>query len=141
MDIVNVKWNDKMSFTSEVDGHKVLIDAKEEFGGDNQGPRPKPLILTALGGCTAMDVVSMLKKMRVDFITFNVKVAGKLTDEHPKHYYEITVSYEFTGNDLNIGNIKKAVNLSEEKYCGVSYMLRKALQINTEIIINGKKID
>ena len=64
MNTVNVRWNEGMEFTSEVDGHEIIIDAKEEFGGKNAGPRPKPLILTALGGCTGMDVVSILKKMK-----------------------------------------------------------------------------
>ena len=140
MNTVNVRWNEGMEFTSEVDGHKIIIDAKEEFGGKNAGPRPKPLILTALGGCTGMDVVSILKKMRVQFDSFNVKVEGELTDEHPKHYKEIRVTYEFTGTDLNIDKIKNAVNLSEEKYCGVSYTLKQALNLTTAIVINGKNV-
>lgn len=140
MDSVNVKWNGKMSFISEIDGHEIIIDAKEESGGENKGSRPKPLILTALGGCTGMDVTSMLTKMRVPFETFNVKVDGKLTEEHPKHYYEITVTYEITGKDMNVENVKKAVALSEEKYCGVSHMLRQILKLNNQISINGEII-
>lgn len=140
MDIVNVKWNDKMSFISEVDGHKILLDAKPEFGGEDKGPRPKPLILSALGGCTAMDVVSMLKKMRVNFESFNVKVEAQLTDEHPKHYYEMKVVYEFTGKDMNLESIKKAVSLSEDRYCGVSHMLKQVLKLSSEIVVNYEKI-
>ncbi|HOZ30972.1 MAG TPA: OsmC family protein [Bacteroidales bacterium] len=140
MDSVDIIWDGKMSFTSEVDGHKITIDAKPDFGGEDRGPRPKPLILTALGGCTAMDVISMLKKMRVNVKNFEVKVDGALTDEHPKHYFEITVSYNITGEDINIENVKKAVSLSEERYCGVSYILKKALKINSKIIINGVEI-
>lgn len=140
MDSVNVKWNGKMSFISEIDGHEIVIDAKEDVGGENKGPRPKPLILTALGGCTGMDVASMLTKMRVPFESLNVKVDGELTEEHPKHYYEIKVTYELTGTGLNLDSIRKAVDLSEEKYCGVSYMLRKALKISNQIFVNGEMI-
>ncbi|HNQ66989.1 MAG TPA: OsmC family protein [Bacteroidales bacterium] len=140
MDSVNIKWDGKMSFVSEVDGHRITIDAKQDLGGDDRGPRPKPLILTALGGCTAMDVISILKKMRVNIKTFEVKVDGALTDEHPKHYFEITVNYNITGDDINHESVKKAVALSEERYCGVSYILKKALKINSRVFINGEEI-
>jgi len=140
MDSVNIKWDGKMSFVSEVDGHRITIDAKQDFGGEDRGPRPKPLILTALGGCTAMDVISILKKMRVNINTFEVKVDGTLTDEHPKHYFEITVNYNITGDDINHESVKKAVALSEERYCGVSYILKKALKINSRVFINGEEI-
>ncbi|MDY0315539.1 MAG: OsmC family protein, partial [Bacteroidales bacterium] len=88
--------------------------------------------------CTAMDVVSVLKKMRVNIDSFNVRVEGELTEEHPKHYYKMKVVYEFTGNDLNIDSIKKAVSLSEDKYCGVSHMLKQVLKLSSEITINGE---
>jgi putative redox protein len=141
MDSINIKWNEKMSFTNEVDGHKFIIDAKEDVGGENNGPRPKPLILSALGGCTAMDVISILKKMRVEPDTFNVKVDGELSEEHPKHYYQIKITYELTGENLSVANIKKAVELSEERYCGVSYTLKQAMKLISEIKINGEVVE
>jgi len=140
MDSVNVKWNENMSFTTEVDGHKIELDAKAENGGQDKGPRPKPLILVALGGCTGMDVAAMLKKMRVDVDSLNVKVDGDLTDEHPKHYHYIIVTYEVTGKDINPEKVKKAVSLSEERYCGVSHMLKQALKISNKITINGEEV-
>jgi len=140
MDSVNVKWNENMSFTTEVDGHKIELDAKAENGGQDKGPRPKPLILVALGGCTGMDVAAMLKKMRVDVDSLNVKVDGDLTDEHPKHYHHIIVTYEVTGKDINPEKVKKAVSLSEERYCGVSHMLKQALKISNKITINGEEV-
>jgi putative redox protein len=140
MDTVNVKWKDKMSFISEVDDHFLQIDTKPENGGENSGPRPKPLILTALGGCTAMDVVSILKKMRVEYDSFNVKVEGELTEEHPRQYLEITVTYEIYGSNISAESVKRAVSLSEERYCGVSAMLRKALKINSLISINNQLV-
>lgn len=138
MDSVDIKWNGKMSFSTEVDGHEIKMDAKTESGGEGTGPRPKPFILVALGGCTGMDIASMLTKMRVEFDTLNVKVDGDLTEEHPKHYYQILVTYELTGKDINLEKVKKAVHLSEEKYCGVSYMLKQALKISNKIVINGE---
>jgi len=140
MDTANVKWNKNMSFTAEIEGHKINMDTAPEFGGENSGVRPKPLILAALGGCTSMDMVSILKKMRVEFDSINVIVDGMLTEEHPKHYHEMTVTYELTGKEINADSVKKAVSLSEERYCGVSHMLRKALEIKSLIKINGELI-
>jgi len=134
-EIVTTKWLENMAFETEVNGHKIIIDAVEEVGGENRGPRPKPLMLSALGGCTAMDVVSILKKMRVEIKNLNVIVEGDLTEEHPKHFYKMHVIYEFTGTDLPLDKLEKAVNLSEERYCGVSVVYRKAMEITSEIKI------
>lgn len=136
MQKIDVKWNQEMSFKTEVNGHEILIDADEKVGGQNLGPRPKPLLLVALGGCTGMDVVSMLKKMRVNFSDFNISIEGEMTDEHPKYYKTLHVKYEFWGQDLPIEKLEKAVNLSQERYCGVSAMLGKASEITHEIIIH-----
>ena len=133
---VNVSWNDKMSFTADINGHKIVIDAVDEVGGENKGPRPKPFMLAALGGCTGMDVVSILKKMRVELDNFNVKVEADLTEEHPKHFYKMHVTYEFWGKDLPMDKIEKAVNLSEERYCGVSESYRKSMELTSEIVIH-----
>jgi len=134
-EIVNSKWLGKMAFEAEVSGHKVLIDAGPAVGGENRGPRPKPLMLAALGGCTAMDVISILGKMRVEVDSFNVIVEGDLTEEHPKHFYRMHVIYEFTGKDLPLDKLRKAVEMSEEKYCGVRATYKKALEITSEIRI------
>jgi len=137
-DIVKTKWVDGMAFECEISGHKVTIDAVPEVGGKDLGPRPKALMLASLGGCTAMDVISILKKMRVEVKDLNVIVEGDLTDEHPKHFYKMHVVYEVTGKDLPIDKIKKAVNLSEERYCGVSAVYNKAMEITSEIkLIEG----
>ena len=117
---VRVNWLENMAFEAEVNGHKIIIDAAEAVGGENRGPRPKPLMLVALAGCTGMDVVSILKKMRVEVETFNVVVEGDLTEEHPKQFSKMRIIYEFKGNDLPMDKLEKAINLSEERYCGVS---------------------
>ena len=124
-----------MAFESEINGHRVVIDAKEEAGGQNRGPRPKPMMLAALGGCTSMDVISILKKMRVELKSLNVIVEGELTEEHPKHFTKMHVIYEVEGENLPMDKIQKAVTLSEEKYCGVSVVYRQALEITSEIRI------
>jgi len=134
-EIVKVNWLQNMAFEAEVNGHKIVIDAAEPVGGEDLGPRPKPLMLVALAGCTGMDVVSILKKMRIEVETFNVVVEGDLTEEHPKQFSQMRVIYEFKGNDLPMDKLEKAINLSEERYCGVSAMYKKAIGITTEIRI------
>ncbi|MDF1574014.1 MAG: OsmC family protein [Bacteroidales bacterium] len=134
-EVVSTKWLENMSFESEINGHKVMIDAKVEVGGQDKGPRPKPLMLAALGGCTAMDVISILAKMRVELKSLNVIVEGDLTDEHPKHFHKMHVIYEIEGDNLPMDKIEKAVRLSEEKYCGVSVVYRKVMEITSEIRI------
>ncbi len=132
---VQVSWLDNMAFEADVNGHKVILDAAAPVGGENRGPRPKPLMLTALAGCTGMDVVSILKKMRIEVDDFNVTVEGDLTDEHPKQYYKMNVIHEFKGKDLPLEKLKKAVSLSEERYCGVSALYKKAIKVTSEIKI------
>jgi putative redox protein len=135
MSTVNVRWTEDMSFDAEVQGFNIKIDADPAVGGKNRGPKPKPFLLVAAGGCTGMDVVSILKKMRVEFDQFNVEVTGELTDEHPKYYHTIHMKYFFKGKDLPMEKLEKAVTLSQDKYCGVSAMLVKAATITHEIIV------
>jgi putative redox protein len=99
------------------------------------GPRPKPLLLAGLGGCTGMDVISILRKMRVEPEYFNVVVLAESTNEHPMYYKKIHIEYQFRGKDLPMDKLEKAVNLSQERYCGVSFMLGKASEITSEIKI------
>ncbi|MBE9511017.1 MAG: OsmC family protein [Bacteroidetes bacterium] len=132
---VNVSLKEEMTFEVEVNGHKIIIDADDKIGGGNKGPRPKPLMLAALGGCTAMDVVSILRKMRIKFKAVNVIVDGELTEEHPRHFFKVHITYEFTGKDLPLEKLEKAVSLSQDRYCGVSYSYRKAMEMTHEIKI------
>jgi putative redox protein len=136
MHVVENKWNDGISFTSTIGDYKVVIDADEEFGGKGKGPRPKQLVLTALCGCTGMDVVSILRKMKVDFSGFRVIAQAVPAEEHPKVYTSINLIYEFKGKDLPLEKLKKAVDLSQERYCPVSAMLRKACRLSYEIKIS-----
>jgi len=126
-------WINGMAFETEINGHKLVMDAAESSGGTNKGPRPKPLMLAALAGCTGMDVVSILAKMRVDIKKFRIWVEAQQTEEHPKHYAEIKLIYEFTGKDLPMDKLEKAVSLSEERYCGVNAVYKKAMKVTYEI--------
>lgn len=132
---VSTRWLENMAFESEINGHKLIIDADSSVGGEDRGPRPKILMLAALGGCTGMDVVSILKKMRVDFDGLNVIVEGDLTEEYPKHFFRMHITYEFTGRNLPVEKLQKAIDLSSEKYCGVSAVYKKAIELTSEIKI------
>lgn len=125
-----------MSFDVELHGHHFTVDADEQFGGKDRGPRPKALVLSALAGCTGMDVVSILGKMKMPYESFAIEIDASMTDEHPKVYDTITVRYIFTGPELDRGKIEKAVNLSQEKYCGVAAMLGKTATITADIVTN-----
>lgn len=132
---VKVEWTGDMSFEADVDDFKIKLDADPSVGGNNAGPKPKPLTLVSLGGCTGMDVISILAKMRIKPDYFNVEVVGELTDEHPKYYHKIHITFIFRGNDLPLAKLEKAINLSQERYCGVNAMLQKAAKITYDIII------
>jgi len=135
---VTTVWQDEMAFEANVNGHKIILDAEANVGGKDRGPRPKPLMEVSLAGCTGMDVISILKKMRVEVEDFRVHVDGELTEEHPKHYSSMHVIYEFTGKDLPKDKIEKAVNLSQDRYCGVSFLYKKIMNFSYEIIIKEK---
>lgn len=132
---VEVNWMENMAFEANVNDHKIILDADESAGGANRGPRPKALTLASLGGCTGMDVVSILAKMRIVPEEFGMSITGELTEEHPKVYHTITIVYHFKGKDLPMDKLEKAVNLSQERYCGVSAMLGKSAKIITKIEI------
>ena len=128
-------WNGNMSFKSVINGHELIVDAVDAVGGEDRGPRPKPLMMLALAGCTGMDVVSILKKMRVDFKDFNVYVESEMTEEHPKVYTSMHIVYEIKGKDIDASKVDKAVTLSQENYCGVSAMYKQVMKITHEIKI------
>lgn len=130
-----VKWVSDMSFTGEQNGHEITLDAGVDSGGKDGGPRPKTLMLTALGGCTGMDVISILRKMRVIPDGFSVRVSAELTGEHPRVFSSIHLEYLFRGKDLPLDKLEKAVALSQEQYCGVTAMLARVCPITHDIRI------
>ena len=131
---VEVNWKGKMLFESVTPEGNVLIDAAEDVGGQGKGVRPKAMMLSSLAGCTAMDIVSLLKKMRAEVVDIKIEVSANLTDEHPKYYDKVHVIYSFYGSDFQKNKIEKAVNLSVDRYCGVMEMFRKFSEVTTEII-------
>ena len=130
---IKTSWKGNLAFEADVNGHKIIMDAPESGGGNNTGPGPKKLQLVALSGCTGMDVVSILQKMRVDFSHLDIEVQGEVTDDHPKHYYKMHVIYTVTGKNLPLDKIEKAVRMSEDTYCGVEALYRKAIPVTSEI--------
>ena len=130
---IRTEWKGGLAFEADVNGHKVRMDAPVDGGGENSGVGPKKLQLVALSGCTGMDVVSILQKMRIDIEKVNIEVQGDVTDEHPKHYNKMHVIYEFTGKNLPLDKLEKAVKMSEETYCGVEALYRKAIEVSSEI--------
>lgn len=125
----------EMHFKGELDGFYFDLDADVQFGGKNKGARPKGLLLTALAGCTAMDVISILRKMKSEPEVFYVETEGELTETHPKTFSSIIITYYFKGANITEEKAKKAITLSLENYCGVSAMLSKACKIDYKIII------
>lgn len=132
--IITTTWKEKLVFESDnPSGHSVLIDTSVENGGTNQGLSPKAMMLSSLAGCSGLDVVSILNKMKVENYQFQIITTGELTEEHPKYYHSVHVEYRFTGKDLPQDKLKKAVNLSVDKYCGVIEMFRKFATVTIDI--------
>ena len=129
----NVKWVSGMTFKGTQDGHEINMDLPVESGGRDSGPKPKTLLLTALGGCTGLDVVSILDKMRVELDGFEMRMSADQTEDQPKVFKAIHLTYVFSGRSLPLDKLQRAVSLSQEKYCGVTAMLAKACPITYEI--------
>jgi putative redox protein len=132
---IKATWLNDLSFEAEVDGHKIYMDTAVEHGGKNLGPRPKPMMMVALAGCTGMDVAAILKKMRVEIDSLIVEVEGDVTEEHPKRFEGMKVIYRVKGKDVPLASVEKAVTLSKTKYCGISANYSQAFPIDHEIII------
>jgi putative redox protein len=132
---VTLDWLNGLSFETELNGHKLYLDASENVGGKNTGPRPKPLMMVALAGCTGMDVASILQKMRVKYDSFSIDVEGEMEEEFPKKFTHMKVIYKFKGTDLPMDKLQKAVDLSRERYCGVSANYKDSFPVDHEIIV------
>jgi len=127
-------WKGNLQFESDNPSGKLLtMDTSQENGGHNSGLAPKAMMLSSLAGCSGLDVVSILKKMKVPFSDFRIDTFGELTHEHPKYYHTVSVEYHMYGENLDQDKIKKAVNLSIDKYCGVMEMFRKFAKVETSI--------
>ncbi len=134
----SIDWQDGLAFKARLDGHEFLIDGVAAAGGRDLGPRPKGLTLVSLAGCTGMDVISILGKMRARVERFQVETEALTADEHPMKFVEIKVTYRVQGAGVTPDQLRKAVALSEEKYCGVRATLSPAVAIRHEIVLNGE---
>lgn len=123
-----------MAFSTLINGHTVTIDLDKAGGGNDLGTSPKILMLVSLAGCTGVDVVSILNKMKVSFSDLTINVEAHVTEEHPKIYDDVTVIYSIKVDSRNELNVKKAVDLSQEKYCGVSEMFRSFAKLSSKIV-------
>ncbi len=120
-----------LTFAAKGDSnHWVTMDGPETVGGNNAGARPKELVLMALAGCTGSDVVSILKKKRANVTDFEINITAQQTEEHPKVFKQIDLEYVIYGKDIKTKDVERAIELSTENYCGVSAMLKKAVQLN-----------
>ncbi len=136
MPSATVRFVDGMQFVATSgSGHAVVMDTTEDVGGHDTGPRPMEMVLIALGGCTGMDVVSILRKMQVHFTRFEMDIQGERAPEHPKYFTTIKVIYKIWG-DVPEEKLKKAIDLSLEKYCSVSNSLKPKAEVSYEYQIN-----
>ncbi|MFT5846219.1 OsmC family protein [Psychroserpens sp.] len=127
-------WKGNLQFESDnPSGNLITMDTSPENGGYNSGVSPKAMMLSSLAGCSGLDVVSILKKMKMPFSDFRIDTYGELTDEHPKYYNKVSVEYHFYGNELDEKKIEKAVNMSIDTYCGVMEMFRRFSEVKTSI--------
>jgi putative redox protein len=135
---VHTKWSQKSQFeTDNPSGYKLTMFDASEDNGSVVGFAPKALMLSSLAGCSGLDVVSLLEKMRAEVAEFYINVTAELTEEHPKYYNKVKVDYHFTDAELQPEKIQKAVNLSVTKYCGVMEMFRQFADVETEIHLHN----
>lgn len=134
------KYLDGMTFEIDIDGFQFNIDTTPEHGGDSSAPSPKKLLLGALAGCTGMDVVALLHKMRVSFSHFNIEVEADLGDEHPKQYEAFRIVYQISASEDDREKIEKAITLSQERYCGVAAMYRHFASLDWKLELKAPQV-
>lgn len=110
-------------------GHHLLLDAAEQNGGQDKGPRPMEMLLVALATCSGMDILAILRKKRQHITAYEVRVLGERTEDHPKIFVEIAVEHIFTGHAIRPEAVQRAIELTEERYCGASAMLGKTAKL------------
>ncbi|MEI7964909.1 MAG: OsmC family protein [Chitinophagaceae bacterium] len=133
----HTKYNEGNAFTTDITGHALRTDTGHDDGGADSGPSPKRLMLASLAGCTGIDVVSILNKMKVPFSDFSIDVHAVLTKDHPKIYNFVKINYKIKVAEEDKPKMVKAVSLSQETYCGVAAMFRTFAKLDTEIDFIG----
>ena len=128
---VGVNWKGKLAFEAETEsGHRILLDAKPQVGGEDNGPRPMEVLLVSLAGCTGMDVASILAKKRINLESLEIKVDAEQAPEFPKYFTRINVEFNLRGHDVKEEDVRRAIDLSKDKYCSVSVMLKEKAEIS-----------
>ena len=131
-----ISWVDGALFVAEGgSGHTITMDGAPDVGGRNLASRPMEIVLIGMGGCTAIDVVSMLKKQRQDIEGIEVSLVAERAEEHPKVFNQVKLVYTVRGRNLNKALVERAVALSDEKYCSATAMVRKSAEIAHEIVL------
>ena len=135
---ITTHWKGSMLFESDnPSGKSVSMDTVVDGQNERFGLSPKAMMLSSLAGCSGVDFVEILEKMKVLDYKLSIDVEAQLTDEHPKYYHKVHVDYHFYGQELNLKKIYKAVTLSVDKYCGVMEMFRQFSSVSTEIHIHN----
>lgn len=128
---INISWKGKLAFEAQTEsGHRILLDADPEVGGEDKGPRPMELLLVSLAACTGMDVASILKKKRVNLEGLTIKIQAERAPQHPKYFTTIDVEYTFRGKEIKEEDVKQAIELSRDKYCSAAAMLKEKAAIS-----------
>ncbi len=131
MSKATIRYNGGLQFVGEADSrHAVVMDAEEKFGGRDSGARPMELLLMGIGGCSGMDIVSILRKKREQVTDLQINVEGKMAEDYPHKYTQIDIEYVVTGKNLSGEAVKRAIQLSMDKYCSVKATLEGAAKIN-----------
>lgn len=134
---ISTKWLGGMAFESNnTSGLNLKIDASPDDGGNGEGFRPKALMLSALAGCSGLDIASLIKKMKLEVEEFHIETIANLTDEHPKYYDAVVIEYHFHGSNLNETKLQKTIDLSVEKYCGVMEMFRRFAKLEIKPVFH-----
>ena len=135
-----IKWTGKMAFSGVTpSGHELKMDAAPEVGGENTGARPTELLLNAVAGCTGIDIISILQKMRLNPISFHMDVRGDRADDHPKRFTNIHIHYALEG-ELPEDKVGRAIRLSKDKYCSVAHSLNAKITVSYSINgVDGKQ--
>lgn len=137
---IETQWMGKMKFNAQLGAHTIVMDAPAKVGGEDSGTIPKPLVLAALSGCTGMDIVALLRKAGISPAAFSLRVSGELSKQPPLEYISIHLVYEFEAETSALPKIIEAVTYSQEKYCGVSHMLKRAIPVTWSIVFNGEPV-
>lgn len=131
--LTKINWDGDMAFSSTTpSGHQIKMDAAAEVGGQNTGARPTELLLNAVAGCTGIDIISILHKMRLNPTSFYIEIEGNRAEDHPKRFTNINVNYVLEG-DLPESKVIRAIQLSKDKYCSVAHSLNSTITASYSI--------